>query len=213
MKSNHVRSFAAVAMGVAALGWNAIASAQTVVVQPHQQPAPAPASSPVVVSPPEQPAAPPPPPSSSSIVVNGQTVPVAGERSVHPETRPNRTLLMTGLVLFGAPYIASVGIAAGSPHTGDSDLWVPVLGPWLDLGVRGGCPSSGDCGSETADKVLLVGDGILQTIGALEIAGAFIFPETREVTTITTGKNGESVTFSPSRLGLDGYGLSAVGQF
>jgi hypothetical protein len=120
---------------------------------------------------------------------------------------------MTGLIVFGAPYVASISVAATSPHVGDSNLWVPVLGPWLDVGARGGCPASnGDCGAEAGNKVLLVGDGILQTVGALEIAGAFIFPETYGATTFRTSRSGGTVTFAPSSVGA-GYGVSAVGQF
>jgi hypothetical protein len=214
MKALNVRhAVAMLTVGAATLCWNAPAHAQTVVVQPGQQP----------VAPP-----PPPPPSNTVVVTPGAAeaqptapavvaapmapapVPEAGPR---PVNRPNRALLMTGLVLFGAPYVASIGVGAGSGHVGDSDLYIPVLGPWLDLGARGGCPSNGDCGPETGNKVLLVGDGILQTVGALQIIGAFVFPETVGVTTVATNKSGGFLSLTPSKVGHDGYGMSALGQF
>lgn len=215
MKLSIIRGVAAVTLGGVALVTSAPAKADSVVVQPPAQPAPAPAA----------PAPAPAPASPQTVVVqpgvtqaqpSGPTVvepaapPPPAETAMHPETRPNRTLLMTGLVLFGAPYVASMGIAATSPHPGDSNLWVPVAGPWIDLGQRGGC--NGDCGNETGNKVLLVGDGILQTIGALQIVGAFVFPET--IALPNTAKLGPAtVSFTPSKVGRDGYGLSAVGHF
>lgn len=222
MKALIVRNAVALlTVGAAALCWNAPANAQTVVV-PSQQPAPPPPSNTVVVQPGQTQA---PPPSQTVVVAPGATEPqpqtaVVGTAPVAPVAegpapinRPNRALLMTGLVLFGAPYVASIGVAAGSPHVGDSNLYIPVLGPWLDLGARGGCPANGDCGTETGNKVLLVGDGILQTVGALEIAGAFIFPETVGVTTVATNKSGGFLSLTPAKVGRDGYGMAALGQF
>lgn len=204
----NTRTFSALGSAAMVVTWTALAGAQTVVVQPGQNAAPPPpAPSPVVV----QPAQPPP---STQVI---QTAPPAAttattEATPHTSWRPNRTLLMTGLVLFGAPYVASVGVAATSSHNGDGNLAVPVLGPWLDMGARGGCPAGSDCGPETGNMVLLAADGILQTVGALEIVGAFVFPEHYDVTTITTGKN-TTLTLSPSRVGVGAYGLSAVGNF
>ncbi|HEX8793742.1 MAG TPA: hypothetical protein VF765_22520 [Polyangiaceae bacterium] len=203
------RTVSALGAAVVVLACSSLAQAQTVVVQPgqNQAPPPPPAPAPVVV----QPAAPQP---STEVI---QTAPPATttattEATPHSSWRPNRTLLMTGLVLLGAPYVASVGVAATSGHNGDGNLAVPVLGPWLDMGSRGGCPSGSDCSTETGDQVLLAADGILQTVGALEIVGAFVFPEHYQATTITTGQN-TSMTLAPSRVGPGAYGLSAVGNF
>jgi hypothetical protein len=210
MKSLTVR-YAIVIASAAAVGsvcWGSVASAQTVVVQPGQA-APPPAPAPVVVAPQAAPAA-------SPVVVNNEPGPQssapASAESPSGVTRPNRKLLMTGLILAGAPYAASIGIGATSSHNGDSNLFVPVIGPWLDLGSRGDCPANADCGPETGNKVLLVGDGILQSVGFLEIIGAFIFPETLTTTTYTTA-SGASFTVTPSKVGREGYGLSAVGEF
>ncbi len=91
---------------------------------------------------------------------------------------PDRGLLWTGVVAGGIPYIASVVVAAESDHTGDTALFIPVAGPWVDLAQRGGCPvANTSCNGETFNKVMLVGDGILQGIGALAIVSAFLLPE------------------------------------
>ncbi len=218
MKAHHAHRLIAGASGAVALCWSIAASAQqSVVVQnpqaPQSAPAPAPAQAqaPVVVTP--------PPAQSSPVVVSAapsapvEDHPAAVEADHGHDWRPNRALLMTGLIVGGVPYIASMTVAATSGHPGDSDLWVPVVGPWLDVGDRGGCPSGHSCAAEVGNKALLVGDGILQSVGVLEVVGSFIFPETTHVTTIQTSKAGGWVSFSPARMGAGGYGVSAVGQF
>ncbi len=216
MKVSFAREAVASAIGAAVLLSNTPAPAQTVVVQPPDRSPPPAQTAPVIVNPPQQPPAvvappAPSPPPASPVFVGEATAP--GGEQPRFYTRPNRTLLMTGLVLFGAPYVASVDIAATSSHPGDSNLWVPVLGPWLDIGARGGCPVDADCGGETGNKVLLVANGVLQTVGALEIVGAFVFPETYGATTIATGRSGQSITLAPGTLGKGGYGVSALGVF
>lgn len=203
MKMLKIRDSAALAIGVAALSWNAPALAQNVVVQsPPPQPAPAPA--PVVVAP--QPVAPAP------VVVSGDA-PVRDSVD-HDGWRPNRALLMTGLILGGVPYVASMAVAATSGHVGDSNLWIPIVGPYIDVANRGGCPASGSCAGETGNKALLVTDGVIQTIGAIEILGSFIFSDSVRTTAVVTTSSGASVTFAPAKVGPgSAYGLTAVGSF
>jgi hypothetical protein len=209
MKANVIRSATALVLGVAALGWSPPAHAQTVVVQPGQQAAPPPPTPTVVVAPGVTQAQPPGP----LVVVNGAP-PAAPEPAgaVRLVTRPNRTRLMTGLIAFGQAYVASIGIAATSVHHGDSNLWIPAIGPWLDLGARPGCPHNTDCGTETGIRVLLVADGILQTFGVFQIFGAFVWPETIGVPAVTTA-SGASFSLSPARIGREGYGLCGIGRF
>ena len=208
----YARSICALGAAVAVLAWSSIARAQTLVLQPGPS---TPTAQPVTVTPvvatlqPSQAlpmttlaiTAPPPPP-----------LPAPTKEAVSRTTwRPDRALLMSGLVLFGAPYIASVGIAATSPRTSDGNLAVPLIGPWLDLGGRRGCQGPG-CGAETGYEVLLAVDGIVQTVGAFEIVGAFLFPEAHEVTTFVTSPS-TSLMVGPSRLGPGAYGLAAIGDF
>jgi hypothetical protein len=65
---------------------------------------------------------------------------------------------------------------------------------------------------ENANRVLLVADGVLQTFGAFQIAGAFLWPETVGVPAFVA-KSGASLSLVPARVGRDGYGLSGVGHF
>jgi hypothetical protein len=206
------RSISAIGAAVAVLAWSSLARAQTVVLQPGPS-APAPqtvAPAPVVAT--LQPAQPLPTTLAITAPQPPPSTPTMNEAPAHTTWRPDRTLLMSGLVLFGAPYIASVGIAVTSRRTADGNLAVPVIGPWLDLGGRRACQGPG-CGTETGYEVLLAANGIMQTIGAFQIVGAFLFPDTtHEATTITTGRN-TSLTIAPSRVGPGGYGLAAMGDF
>jgi hypothetical protein len=124
---------------------------------------------------------------------------------------PNSALLGSGLFAFGVPYVASIVVASTSDNAADKNLYVPVVGPWTDLANRGGCGGFGQraCDNETANKVLLVADGIFQGIGALEIVGAFLTPETHTVTVATEPR----VIVGPSSVGRSGYGLAAAGTF
>src|SRR5689334_23749882 len=93
------------------------------------------------------------------------------------QTRPNQAMLTSGAFALGVPYVASIIVAAESAHPGDKNLYVPVAGPWMDLGDRH-CAAGENCGHEGLYKGLLIVDGLFQGIGALNIAGAFLFPET-----------------------------------
>jgi hypothetical protein len=124
---------------------------------------------------------------------------------------PNSAMLGSGLFTFGVPYIASVVVASTSDHPGDNNLYIPVVGPWLDFANRGDCGgiAQQSCDHETANKVLLAVDGVFQGIGALEIVGAFLSPETRTVTVASK----PSFRVAPSSVGRAGYGVAAVGTF
>lgn len=120
------------------------------------------------------------------------------------ERGPNPALLSGGAALFGLPYAGSVMIAAVSGSDADARLYVPVVGPFLDLAARPSCGDYGCPPGETASRVLLVGNGILQTIGVLQIAGALLFPETRRIT--------RTLRVAPM-LGGGTVGLTASGAF
>ena len=88
----------------------------------------------------------------------------------------------------------------------NSTLYVPVVGPWLNLARRDSeCPN-GRCMGDTPNKVLLAVDGVFQGIGVLQVLGGFLFPTTRTVTQ-TAG-----VQVLPS-VGVHQVGLTAVGAF
>jgi hypothetical protein len=128
------------------------------------------------------------------------------------ESRPNSALMTTGLFTLGLPYVTSVVVATSSSRSGDNNLYIPVAGPWLDLGNRGECvatPTS-PCSNETTNKALLIGDGVLQGLGALEIVSAFLFPE-RHAITVTAGSH--RIVVAPARIAQGAYGISAAGAF
>jgi hypothetical protein len=120
------------------------------------------------------------------------------------ERGPNPALLSGGAALFGLPYAGSVMIAAASGSDADARLYIPVMGPFLALAARPSCGDYGCPPGETASRVLLVGDGILQTVGVLQMAGALMFPETRRVT--------RTVRVAPM-IGAGTVGLTAAGAF
>lgn len=132
-------------------------------------------------------------------------------------TGPNQTLLRSGVWLLGLSYVPAFVVAAESSRVGDKNLYIPVVGPWLDLATRQGCQPGVSC-NETANKVLIVIDGVFQGIGALDIVGSFIFPETQ---TVTVGSSEQrespsssfSLRIAPAQVGARAYGMAALGTF
>jgi hypothetical protein len=125
---------------------------------------------------------------------------------------PNAMLLKSGLFVFGIPYGASIVVAAESNRDEDKNLYVPVVGPWMDFASRQDCGgfANASCSGETGIKVLLAADGILQAIGAIELVSAFLVPESR---TVVAKDQGPRFMMGPSHVGRSGYGLAAVGTF
>jgi hypothetical protein len=134
---------------------------------------------------------------------------------------PNRALLTTGLISFTGAYVPSVIVGAESSQPADHHLYVPVVGPWLDLADRPGCGiRSIGCDRETTNKVLIIASGVFQGAGVLTTLSSFIFPE--HSTTVTTAgtdtkqaaaADKPSVHVTPTDLGAGGYGLAAYGGF
>jgi hypothetical protein len=124
----------------------------------------------------------------------------------YEESMPNGALIGSGLTMFGVSYIPSMIVAASSNQPGDTSLFVPIVGPWMDLAQRdSGCPY-GRCERDTGNKVMLVMNGVFQGLGALQIVGGFLFPTTRTVTQVA------SVHVVPS-VSATQVGLTAVGAF
>jgi hypothetical protein len=140
---------------------------------------------------------------------HAQTV-VATAPQEHVVSTGPSSLFMSGLLTLGIPYGTSVIVAAGSSRAEDKNLYVPVAGPWLDFATRADCGSAGQpaCSSETAYKVLLAADGILQAVGAIEIVSALLMPPVQ-----TVASDEPRVMVGPSRVGSAGYGLAAIGAF
>jgi hypothetical protein len=139
---------------------------------------------------------------------SGLTRPLSASREIaYEESSPDAGMIGSGVMVLGSAYIASLVVAARSGHEGDRELYVPVAGPWLDLAKRPSCPSErAECANEATNKVLLVGDGVLQAVGVLQVLGGFAFPEKKIVT------HSVSVTVRPS-VGLTQLGVNASGTF
>lgn len=134
------------------------------------------------------------------------------ERTI--EKRPNRALLSTGAGVFVLSYGASVVAGAVSDRDADKKLFIPAVGPWLDLGDRD-CSGANPCGSnEDLAKAMIITSGVVQGAGLLMALGSLIIPETTSIeersTTAKVVKPKLHVTPVSYR---SGAGLGAVATF
>lgn len=140
------------------------------------------------------------------------TAPTSDTSEKSIEKRPNRTLLSTGVGMFVISYGASVVAGAVSNRDSDKNLFVPVVGPWLDLGDRQ-CGASPCGNNEDLNKAMIITSGIVQGAGVLLAIGSLIVPES---TTIkehrTSAKRKPEVHVTPVSFGA-GAGVGAVGRF
>jgi len=143
-----------------------------------------------------------PPPAPTSM-------PLASEprADVVEHTWPNRPMLITGGVLLGGTYAASVIVGAASDRDADKKLYYPVVGPWMDLKNRD-CDVNA-CGSDTFNKALIIGSGALQGAGAVLLVLGLVIPESREKPWYLIGDEKLNVTPSVGTLS----GLTASGRF
>jgi hypothetical protein len=174
----------ALAVGVAVVGWTTASFAQDTTA------APAPAQTTAL--------SPPPP-------LTEHTTTYAG---------PNRYMIGTGLITFGVAYLPAVIVAADSSNNVDHHLYVPVVGPWLDLANRPACgPGSISCDNETTNKILIALSGVFQGLGVITTVMGFLVPEHNQTTVTTTGSDKPTVHFTPTQMGAGGYGAAAFGTF
>src|SRR5882762_4110338 len=69
---------------------------------------------------------------SAPVLAPAAPAAVVAERSV----LPNPGLLGVGIGTFVVSYGPAVAVGAISDHKGDHNLFIPVAGPWIDLGNR-----------------------------------------------------------------------------
>jgi hypothetical protein len=77
----------------------------------------------------------------------------------------------------------------------------------MDLAAR---DCRGACGLEKVNKALLVVDGVVQAIGALQIVASLLYVGGHADTAVAADT---TPTVMPARLSGDGYGLLAAGRF
>jgi hypothetical protein len=128
------------------------------------------------------------------------------------ETGPDMREVGGGILTFGIAYGISLGVAASSSHQGDSHLYVPVVGPWLDFGDRGGC-APGTCDKETAYRTLIVVDGVFQALGALSIISGLVFQTTHDVAITSTPDRSQATIRIVPMYTNGGPALAAVCRF
>ena len=141
--------------------------------------------------------------------------PVPQSVDIGPQERgPNLVILGAGIVSFADAYGIAAIVGATSSYQPDRRLFVPVLGPWLDLADRASCSptGAGSCHTERVNRASLVIDGVFQGIGVLAIAGALAFPWPRTAMT-ADAPAGPQLTLAPVQYAHGGMGLAALGTF
>ncbi len=124
------------------------------------------------------------------------------------------TQIGAGAITLGISFGVAAVVASTSGRAADSDLYVPIVGPWLDLTDRGRSPPHGSYDPEIGNRVLIVIDGVFQGLGVLSIVSGLVFPRTHEVTTTTTGAATQpTVQIRPEEFAHGGLGVAAVGRF
>jgi hypothetical protein len=127
------------------------------------------------------------------------------------ERGPDRTLLYSGVMTLGLTYGVSAVVAFVSDRFSDRNLYIPVAGPWMDLADRGSCHG---CAGETTDKFMLVVDGILQGLGALEVVGGLLMgPERSATNTAAAVKPAAFTLRAAPMLGRNSFGVRALASF
>jgi len=139
-------------------------------------------------------------------------VQVRGEQVGPKRKPPNRPMLIAGATLLGLSYVPSVIAGIQSTRGADHLMYLPVVGPWLDLGNRS-CTPAEPCTNEGISAALLVIDGAAQLAGGVLMAASFFVPQRAAQVTTTVGGDNVNVQITPAGMGVGGWGLAAVGDF
>lgn len=186
--------------------------ATTTTTQPAQQPQQQPVQSVTVQQPPQQQVQ---QPVGTTQTTAAPYVPPGGDRYSERtvERRPNRTLLSTGAGIFVLSYGSSVVAGAISDRDADKRLFIPVVGPWMDLANRD-CGANPCGGNEDVAKAMIVTSGVVQGAGLLLALSSLIIPESTSVSERTTTAKvvKPEVRVAPVSFAA-GAGLGAVGRF
>jgi hypothetical protein len=124
------------------------------------------------------------------------------------------TLLLAGVVTFGLSYVPAVMTASESTFALDKQLYVPVVGPWLDLANRPNCGvGSLPCNSEIANQALLIVDGFFQGLAVIQVLAGLGAVAHDTATAVAKVDDTPTVHVRPAQVGAGGYGLAAIGKF
>jgi hypothetical protein len=155
-----------------------------------------------------------PAPGSIAILPIEPTRVADSSTTVRQTKTPNFVMIGGGAISFGVSYGISTIAAATSSRDRDRVLFVPVLGPWIDLGGRGACggPASESCAAMRDDKTSLVVDGIFQGVGLIALVGGIFFQSSHDSPTVASAP-AFTLRWSPVQYGRGSVGLAAAGEF
>jgi hypothetical protein len=145
---------------------------------------------------------------ASSAPITTMAPPPSGESTVvYNHQRPNKALLITGASLFVGTYVTTAAFAGANGPVADKDLYLPIVGPWINLSER---TTASGRGNDTRDVVLIAGSGVLQGAGAALLVTSFFVPERVPAARISAGNVKMQIT---PQAGPGAGGLGAVGTF
>ena len=121
-------------------------------------------------------------------------------------------LIGAGVFLLASSYLTATVVAESSDLKADQQLYVPVAGPWLDLGRRPLCNAS-NCGTEFGNRALIATDGLLQGLGAFMTLVGLLTLDDESAAPRAAKEQDRKVHVSPSQFGSAGYGVAAFGRF
>jgi hypothetical protein len=130
------------------------------------------------------------------------------DRAERERRGPNRVMLINGVAIFLGTYAVSAVAGGLSDTKGDEKLFIPLVGPWLDLAERE-C-SFGECTfREDVNIAHVIGSGVAQAAGLGLVLGSFLLGE-REP---ERERRGAKVHVLPMGMGRGGGGVGAFGTF
>ncbi len=145
--------------------------------------------------------------SSSSATTTLSPPPTGESVVVYNKQRPNKALLITGSAFLVGTYVTTAALAGANGPDADKNLYIPVVGPWLNLADR--TTANGRAG-DTRDTVLIAGSGVLQGAGAALLIASFFVPEKVPAARISAGN--VKMQLTPTA-GPGAGGLGAIGTF
>jgi len=159
---------------------------------------------------------------AATIIVPGLAMAQEGA-AAPPPARPEETpppapgpslWVVAGITTLAFSYAPAAMVAATSGATVDRTLFVPVIGPWIDLSQRPSCPG-GVCSSDKPAKELLILDGALQAASVAAILFGWVSASaSRESASAARSASlRPTIRVSPAPIGSGGHGMVALGTF
>jgi hypothetical protein len=140
------------------------------------------------------------------VIVVNEPPPEQGRDQVMMTTT-NTPVIVSRALTFGLAYGIAAMAAATSENSADERLYVPLLGPWLDLADRPNCAvSDSACDRETTKKILIGADGVFQAIGVTVVVYGILTPRHHMA-------GDDSMRVVPVSMGNGARGLALTGSF